>query len=157
MRFIVAAGLMVMCAGGIGRLLWLLEGQPPLDRPAWWPRGQANANTAGGTPSSLSSGDHPAGSASRPDGRLVAVGACAACCGVPLLLLAGIAVSGFVATVSLVGALLLLAGLAAWHLAARRVTSSHHGSPATGSAVSCCATDDASPRGAEVASTNRHG
>jgi hypothetical protein len=144
MRFIVAAGLMVVCAGGIGRLLWLLEGQPPLDRPAWWPRGQANANTA-------------AGSASRPGSRLAAVGACAACCGVPLLLLAGIAVSGFVATVSIVGALLLLAGLAAWHLAARRVTSSHHGSPATGSAVSCCATDDASPRGAEVASTNRHG
>lgn len=158
MTFIIAAGLMALCAGGIGRLLWLLEGKPPLDRPAWWPRGRSNAQTAGGTPPPLSSVDcHPADSDSRPGGRLAAVGACAACCGVPVLLLAGLAISGVVATVSLMGALLLLVGLAAWRLkAARRVTSSDNTSSQAETAESCCTTADGGTRGGEMVSTNRY-
>lgn len=35
MRFAAAALLMVVCGLAIGRLLWLLEGRPPLDRPRW--------------------------------------------------------------------------------------------------------------------------
>lgn len=155
MTFIVAAGLMVVCAGGIGRLLWLLEGQPPLDRPAWWPRGRSNTGSDDSTPSPQGSVDcHPAGSGS----RLAAVGACAACCGVPVLLLVGLAVSGFVATVSLMGALLLLVGLAAWRLTnARRVTPSYHSSSGAGTAASCCATTEEAIRGGEAASANRYG
>lgn len=158
MTFIVAAGLMVVCAGGIGRLLWLLEGQPPLDRPAWWPRGRSNIRTADRMPSPQGSADrHPAGSGSRPGGRLAAVGACAACCVVPVLVLVGLAVSGLVATVSFTGALLLLVGLAAWRLtAARRVTPSHHSSSRAGIAASCCTTAE-STRGGEVASADRDG
>lgn len=34
-RFVVAALLMIVCAAAIGRLLWLMEGKPPLDRPRW--------------------------------------------------------------------------------------------------------------------------
>ena len=156
MTFIVAAGLMVVCAGGIGRLLWLLEGEPHLDRPAWWPEGRSNPRTTddGATlPNSIEC--HPAGSGS----RLAAVGACAACCGIPVLLVVGLAISGVVATVSLTGALLLLVGLAAWRLtAARRVTSSYHSSSRAGTtAASCCTTAEGSTRGGEVVSADRHG
>lgn len=159
MRFVVAAGLMVVCAGGIGRLLWLLEGKPPLDRPAWWPIRRSTDDATAGMPTSPSPANcHSAGSGPRPRGRLAAVGACAACCGIPVLLLAGIAVSGVVATVSLLGALLLLAGLVAWHLTARRVRSPRHGSASTGTGVSCCETADGGRNpGAELASTSLHG
>ena len=40
-----AAVLMTVCGGAMGRLLWLLEGRPPLDRPSWWP-GPAGARQA---------------------------------------------------------------------------------------------------------------
>ncbi|QGG96279.1 hypothetical protein [Actinomarinicola tropica] len=159
MRFVFAAGLMVVCAGGIGRLLWLLEGKPPLDRPAWWPA-RRSIETSAGRPTSSSSADcHSVASGPRRRGRLAAVGACAACCGIPVLLLAGIAVFGVVASVSFLGALLLLAGLAAWRLTARRVRSHHHKSSAsTGMGVSCCGTTDGdrNPE-AELASAGRHG
>lgn len=148
---------MVVCAGGIGRLLWLLEGKPPLDRPAWWPAGRS-IDTSADTPASPSSANcHSAASGPRPRGRLAAVGACAACCGIPVLLLAGIAVFGVVASVSFLGALLLLAGLAAWHLTARRVRAVHHRSASTGMGMSCCETADGdhSPE-AELVSTSRH-
>lgn len=147
MRLIFAAGLMVVCAGGIGRLLWLLEGQPPLDRPAWWPaRRSTDHATAGRTTSPA--GGHSAASEPGPGGRLAAVGACAACCGIPVLLLAGIAVSGVAATVSLLGALLLLAGLVVWRLAAGRVRSPHHASASTGKGSPCCETADEAEVGA---------
>lgn len=158
MRFVVAAGLMVVCAGGIGRLLWLLEGRPPLDRPAWWPT-RRSIDTGADIPTSPSSADcHSADSGPPPRRRLAAVGACAACCGIPVLLLAGIAVSGLVASVSVLGALLLLAGLVAWHLTARRVRSPHHASTSTGMGVSCCETADSGRNpDAELASTSRQG
>lgn len=35
--FVLVVGLMAVCAGAMGRLLWLLDGRPPLDRPSWWP------------------------------------------------------------------------------------------------------------------------
>src|SRR3546814_3560334 len=83
MRFVVAAGLMVVCAGGIGRLLWLLEGRPPLDRPAWWPARRSIDHATAGSPTSPSSADHDSVTSGRgPGGRLAAVGACAACCGI---------------------------------------------------------------------------
>lgn len=158
MRFVVAAGLMVVCAGGIGRLLWLLEGRPPLDRPAWWPTRRSIDHETAGSPTSPSPADHHSVTSGRgPGGRLAAVGACAACCGIPVLLLAGIAVSGLVATVSVVGALVLLAGLVAWRLTTRRVGSSYHRSASGGTVGSCCeaADGDGSP-GAELASSSRH-
>ena len=157
MKFLVAAGLMVVCAGGIGRLLWLLEGKPPLDRPAWWPtRRSIDHATAGSPTSSISADHHTVTSVRGSGGRLAAVGACAACCGIPVLLLAGIAVSGLVATVSLVGALVLLVGLVAWRLTRRRVGSDYHRSASRGTVGSCCeAADGDGTPGAELASS-RH-
>lgn len=157
MRFVVAAGLMVLCAGGIGRLLWLLEGSPRLDRPAWWPTRQSIDHAPAGSSTSPSSADHHSVTSARgPGARLATVGACAACCGIPVLLLAGIAVSGLVATVSVLGALGLLAGLVAWRVTTRRVGASYHRSASTGSVGSCCgASDGDRSRGAGLASSSR--
>src|SRR3546814_10977642 len=126
MRFGGAAGVMVGCAGGIGRLLWLLEGRPPLDRPAWWPARRSIDHAPAGSPTSPSSADHDSLTSGRgPGGRLAAVGACAACCGIPVLLLAVIAVWGLVAPVSVLGALVLLFGLVSWVPPPPRVVASY--------------------------------
>lgn len=45
MQWLVIAGLMSACGLAMGRLLWLVEGRPALERPRWWPRRGAAAGT----------------------------------------------------------------------------------------------------------------
>ena len=103
--FAVVAGLMTVCGGAIGRLLWLLDGRPPLDRPSWW------RTSAGHTRSARDAAPLA------PARRSVAVVACAACCGAPLLVVAGAVSLGLATKVSVaavlsVGATLLIVALA---------------------------------------------
>ena len=106
--FALVVILMVACAGGIGRLLWLLDGSPPLDRPAFWP----GAKT----------GEAVSGRASTPLRRATAAGACAVCCGAPLLLLASVVALGVATTVGVVAGLLVAGGAIAWGLLTGRIT-----------------------------------
>lgn len=112
---VAVAALMTVCAGGIGRLLWLLEGRPPLDRPSWWPGAAAGkVATAGRGPSAAGATAVPAATPTAPPKRLAVIGACAVCCGAPLLVLAGVVSLGVTSAVSVAGGLLLLAALVAW-------------------------------------------
>ena len=116
--FVAVAALMTVCAGGIGRLLWLLEGRPPLDRPSWWP------GAAGGKVATAGRGPSGAGATAVPTAppkRLAAIGACAVCCGAPLLVLAGAVSFGVASAVSVAGGLLLLAALVVWATVTGRV------------------------------------
>ena len=99
--------LMAACAGGIGRLLWLLDGSPPLDRPAFWP-GAKNHEPVSGR------GSTPA------RGATVA-SACAVCCGAPLLLLASVVALGVATTVGVVAGLLVAGGAIVWGLLTGRI------------------------------------
>jgi len=101
--FAVVAVLMVVCGGGIARLLWLIEGQPHLDRPRWWP-GAASSDVTRPAASGVVGKSTRAASAT----------ACAVCCGVPMLLVAGVLSVGAVATLSLVGGVLFAVALLAW-------------------------------------------
>lgn len=96
--------LMVVCGGGIARLLWLIEGRPHLDRPTWWPRPTTGEHAA--QPASAAVGE--------TSNRSRAAVACAACCGVPVLLVAGVLGASAVATFSIVGGALLAVALVAW-------------------------------------------
>ena len=104
---ILVALLMVACGGGIGRLLWLIEGRPALDRPTWWP-GDASPASAS-VPTKTGKTSHKG------------VVACAACCGVPMIVVVGIMVGvvsvGAVALVSLAGAVVLAIALVTWSVA----------------------------------------
>jgi hypothetical protein len=128
--FAVVAGLMIVCGGAIGRLLWLLEGRPPLDRPSWWP---GHESTRGTSP------EVPLDAAANHSGPIAA---CVACCGAPVLVLAGVVSLG-VATV--VGALVGLTIGAALLLAAE------HGirRPPRGSRACCRTLDPAARHGGE--------
>jgi len=75
--FAVVAALMTVCAGAMARLLWLLDGRPPLDRPSWWPGAGSRTGSVQGAPP-------PA-----PARRSLTIATCAACCGAPLLVIAG--------------------------------------------------------------------
>lgn len=108
----IVAVLMVLCGGGIARLLWLIEGRPHLDRPRWWP-GAAKTERAALL---------AAPPAVRTSTRATSAVACAACCGVPMLLVAGVLGVGAVATFSLVGGALLAVALAVWAVATGRAT-----------------------------------
>lgn len=35
---LLASLFMVICGAAMGRLMWLMDGKPPLDRPRWLPR-----------------------------------------------------------------------------------------------------------------------
>ncbi len=98
--------LMVACAGGISRLLWLLDGSPPLDRPALWPGAKA--------------GEEVSGRGSTPVRRATA-GACAVCCGAPLLLLASVVALGVATTVGVAAGLLVAGGAIVWGLHTGRI------------------------------------
>ena len=108
LTFALVVILMVACAGGIGRLLWLLDGSPPLDRPALWP----GAKT----------GEAVSGRGSTPVRRATAASACAACCGAPLLLLASVVALGVATTVGVVAGLLVAGGAIVWGLLTGRIT-----------------------------------
>jgi len=108
LTFALVVILMVACAGGIGRLLWLLDGSPPLDRPAFWPG--AKTRNAG------------SGSDVKPARRGAAVSACAVCCGAPLLLLASVVALGVATTVGIVAGLLVAGGAIVWGLLTGRIT-----------------------------------
>lgn len=102
--FAAVAGLMAVCGGAIGRLLWLLDGRPPLDRPSWWPgAARRTASVEGSAP--------PAPPA--PSERRLAIAACAACCGVPLLVVAGVVSLGLATAFSVSAGLLVGAALLA--------------------------------------------
>ncbi len=120
LTFVIVVALMTACAGGIGRLLWLLEGRPPLDRPSWWP-GAAGGKvaTAGGGPSAADA--TAAAPPAAPPRRLAVIGACAVCCGAPLLVLAGVVSVGVAGAVSVTGGLLVLAALVGWATLTGRV------------------------------------
>lgn len=150
--FVVVAALMTVCAGGIGRLLWLLEGRPPLDRPSWWPGVVAGTATASGRASSAAGPTSPPETtpARLPKG-LAAIGACAVCCGAPLLVLAGVVSFGVASTVSVAGGLLLLVALLMWakltgrlgrrrrpRAASRPSRTANAPVPTAAAAVSCC-------------------
>ena len=107
----IVAVLMVLCGGGIARLLWLIEGRPHLDRPAWWLR------TAGDERATL-----PAAPPVAASTRATSAVACAVCCGVPMLLVAGVLGVGAVATFSLGGGALLGVALVVWSVATGRAT-----------------------------------
>jgi hypothetical protein len=106
------AALMVACGGGIGRLLWLIEGRPHLDRPKWWPGGATAAQVA--PPASVAA----VGTSTRAASAV----ACAVCCGVPMVLVVGALGVGVVATFSLGGGALLAGALVAWSVATGRAT-----------------------------------
>jgi len=38
MTLLLVVVLMVVCGAAMARLLWLIEGKPPLDRPSWMRR-----------------------------------------------------------------------------------------------------------------------
>ena len=130
--FAVVAGLITVCGGAMGRLLWLLDGRPPLDRPSWWPRA---ADTA---PAPADAAPAP------PRNRLATVAACALCCGAPALLVAGVAV-GVASAVSLAGGALVLALVLAWAVLTGRVGPRRRmltpSTPRASGRRSCCAVD----------------
>ncbi len=105
--FVLLAVLMVACAAGIGRLLWLLDGSPALDRPGWWP----GATTADGEGAAVCSRSR----------RARAAGACAACCGAPLLLLAVVVSLGVASAVGIIAGMLVLGGVILWAVRTGRV------------------------------------
>lgn len=108
LTFALVVILMVACAGGIGRLLWLLDGSPPLDRPAFWPGAKPGEAGSGGD--------------GRPVRRATAAGACAVCCGAPVLLLASVVALGVATTVGVVAGLLVGGGAIVWGLLTGRIT-----------------------------------
>lgn len=131
--FAVVAGLMVVCGGAMGRLLWLLDGRPPLDRPSWWP----GAGDAGRAPADA------APPAPRRT-RLATVAACALCCGTPALIVAGIASLAVAVGFSRYGGALVLAVVVGWAVLSGRVKRRRR--PATSASTasgrsSCCADD----------------
>lgn len=146
--FVAVAALMTVCAGGIGRLLWLLEGRPPLDRPSWWPGAAGGEVAAAGRGPSA-----PGAAASTPRKRLAVVGACAVCCGAPLLVLAGVVSLGVASVVSVAGGLVLLAALVVWATLTGHAGSwrrSHAAADDSGTAAppagTCCADAGAAER-----------
>lgn len=123
--FAVVAGLMTVCGGAIGRLLWLLDGRPPLDRPSWWPGGAGHTRPVQGA------------SPLTPAKRSVAIAACAACCGAPLLVVAGAVSLGLATTGSVpaglsVGATLLVVALASRRGRSRTASGSACHNPGRG-------------------------
>ena len=137
--FLLAAGLMVVCAGGIGRLLWLLDGSPPLDRPSWWPGSRADKR---GAPS-----PKPHAQSSN---RIKAIVACAVCCSAPLLLLAGVVTVGVASVVSVRAAVVVVVAVLVWALTTGRLARSWQRSPRAASAAPPCCADARS-------SDNAHG
>lgn len=41
MTLLLVAALMVVCGAAMARLLWLIEGKPPLERPRWMRRARS--------------------------------------------------------------------------------------------------------------------
>lgn len=106
----IVAVLMVLCGGGIARLLWLIEGRPHLDRPAWRPGPPRDEGAA------LPAEPTVVGTSTRAASAV----ACAVCCGVPILLVAGVLGVGAVTTFSLGGGALLALALLVWSVVTGR-------------------------------------
>ena len=106
---VLVVGLMGLCGAAIGRLLWLFEGRPPLDKPSWWP----------GVASTGKARDCTEVHARR--GRTAFMAACGLCCGAPVLVMAGIVTFGVASAVSVFGGLLVLAAVVAWAVLAGRM------------------------------------